>query len=458
MRSLLGERAIVIGGSLAGLMAARVLADHFDHVTVLERDHVEDRPALRKSIPQGSHAHVLLLGGQQAMSRLYPGFVDRLLSLGTVRVHVGREFVVLTPTGKAYSFGGAVREARDLGITFHYQSRGLLEHCVRQCTLESPNVSFEGDCIVRRPIFRDGRVRGVICGRDGDIKPLVGDLVVDAGGRGSRAQGWLRQVGFAPPEETTVGVDFAYSSARFVAPDYAEPAQVFAALGPGPDYPKAAYLVPLEDGVRLLTLGGRFGDYPPTDEAGFLAFAKSLHTPKIHEIVMNAERVSEITHHSYPTAFRRHYERMPTFPDGFLVIGDALCSFNPVYGQGMSSAALQAEALQHVLNERAEGPAPLEGLAPAFFTKAAEVITTPWLLATISDFAYPQTRGVQPPGLEESGRYFAAVEALSADDAKLQALIVEVFSLAKPLSALSEEPLRSRVLAKMQTAPIASVD
>jgi 2-polyprenyl-6-methoxyphenol hydroxylase-like FAD-dependent oxidoreductase len=153
----LGERAIVIGGSLAGLMTARVLADHFDQVTILERDHVEDQPALRKSIPQGSHAHVLLLGGQQVMSRLYPGFLDKLMSLGGgLRVRLGSEFGILTPAGKAYSFGGAVTEARDLGISFYYQSRGLLEHCVRQCTQESANVSFENDCLVQRQSIARG--------------------------------------------------------------------------------------------------------------------------------------------------------------------------------------------------------------------------------------------------------------------------------------------------------------
>jgi 2-polyprenyl-6-methoxyphenol hydroxylase-like FAD-dependent oxidoreductase len=224
-------------------------------------------------------------------------------------------------------------------------------------------------------------------------------------------------------------------------------------VGPAPNFPNEAFLIPIEDGVRLLSLCGRFGDYPPTDEAGFLAFAKSLHTPKIYQIVRRAQRVSEITHHRYPTAVRRHYERMPAFPEGFLVVGDALCSFNPIYGQGMSSAALQAEALQHALNERMERPAPLEGLAHSFFAKAAEVVDTPWLLATISDFAHPRTKGERPPGLEESGRYLAAVEALSADDAELEALVWEVFSLAKPLPKLWEEPLRSRVLAKMRTTP-----
>jgi 2-polyprenyl-6-methoxyphenol hydroxylase-like FAD-dependent oxidoreductase len=145
--------------------------------------------------------------------------------------------------------------------------------------------------------------------------------------------------------------------------------------------------------ASILTLGGRFGDYPPTDDDGFLAFAKSLHTPKLYEIVKDAERVSEFTHHRFPSSLPRHYERLMDFPEGFVVLGDALASFNPVYAQGMSSAALQAEVLQFELKKRTKEATWLEGFAPAFFTRVAEVVSTPWMLAANSDFAYPQTRG-----------------------------------------------------------------
>ena len=450
MSNRLGERAIVVGGSLAGLMAARVLADHFENVTVLERDHIEDRPALRKSVPQASHAHGLLLGGQQVMSRLYPGFGDKLLALGGVRARAGVEFAVLSPVGKAYSFGGAVKEPRDLGVEIYYQSRSLLEYCVRWCTLEAANISFESGSAIQRLIYNDGRIRGVTVIRNGDSNFIAADFVVDAGGRGSHAAHWLSELGFAPPEETRIGVDFAYSSAKFRLPGYTEPERGFSALGPGPNYPKAGFFVVNEGDVWVLTLGGRFGDYPPTDEDGFLAFAKSLHTPKLYEIVKVGERISEITHHRFPSSLRRHYERLTDFPEGFVVLGDAVASFNPVYAQGMSSAALQAEALQFELKKRANETTWLKGFAPAFFTRVAEVVSTPWMLAANSDFAYPQTRGERPPRLNDSDRYLAAVEALSAEDKQVQTLVWEVFNLAKPLSALSEEPLRGRALAQME--------
>ena len=201
----------------------------------------------------------------------------------------------------------------------------------------------------------------------------------------------------------------------------------------------------IEGKVFHLTLGGRFGDYPPVDEAGFLAFTKSLYTQKLYDLIKDAKRIAEITSHRFPTVVRRHYERLETFPEGFLALGDAICSFNPVYGQGMSSAAMQAEALQGLLSERTQGTTGLEGVAGDFFARAAEVISTPWTLAASADFAYPQTKGERPKDLEQGARYFQALEALSVTDVDVQILIAEVLNLARPLADLLTESLRSRV-------------
>jgi 2-polyprenyl-6-methoxyphenol hydroxylase-like FAD-dependent oxidoreductase len=426
MSSRLGERAIVIGGSMAGLMTARVLADHFEQVTVLERDHIEDHPAIHKSIPQGNHLHALLLGGQQVMERLYPGFADRLHAMGAVRVRLGKDNAIYGLTGKAYSLGGSVKEPRDLGIDTLCQSRGLLEHCVRQCTLESPNVSFQDDCTVEKLIDDKARVHGVVYGQDGGSHSLSADLVVDAGGRGSHALRWLKDLGFPTPEETSIGVDFAYASTKYRIPNYSEPEKLLFAVAPGGNYPKAGIMEQIEGGIFHLSLGGRFGDYPPAYEAGFLAFTKSLHTPKLYDLIKDAERVAEITPHRFPN------------------------SFNPIYGQGMSSAALQVEALQKILKERVEGTGRLEGMAPVFFAKAAEVVTAPWTLAANFDFAFPQTKGERPRDFEQGARYFGALQALMAEDQNVQLLVMEVFSLTRPLAALWSESLRGRVMEQVK--------
>ena len=353
MSKLLGERAVVIGGSIAGLMAARVLADHFEQVTILERDHIGDEPAIHKSIPQGNHLHNLLLGGQLVASRLYPDFTNRLQKLGAVRLRMGKDNATILPDGsKAYSLGGSVREPRDLGIDMYCQSRGLLEYCVRQCTKESLNINFRSDCSVQELIYAKGRVAGVIYHYDGGSHSLVSDLVVDAGGRGSHAPRWLKDLGFVPPQETIIGVDFAYTSTKYQISHYSEPERVLSVFPRDPKFPKLGIIEEIEDKMFHVSLGGRFGDFPPSDESGFLAFAKSLQTSKLYDLIKDAERVTHITTHRFPTSLRRRYEQPATFPQGFLVVGDAVASFNPIYAQGMSSAALQAEALQNVLNKR----------------------------------------------------------------------------------------------------------
>jgi 2-polyprenyl-6-methoxyphenol hydroxylase-like FAD-dependent oxidoreductase len=446
MTNHFGQPAVVIGGSLAGLMAARVLADRFDAVTILERDRIEDQPALHQSIPQGHHLHTLLLGGQRVMSSLYPGLIEKLATLGAVRCRAGRDIVFYLPTGKAFSMTGTVREPRDLGFDITCHSRGLLEYCVRHCTLQHPNVTFAGESAVKGLVYKDGRVRGLRYTRSGVPRALSTDFVVDASGRRSLTPRWLTELGFQPPEAATIGVDMAYASTKFRVPEgYNEPERLLVVMGPPPEFPNAGIMEIIEDQTWHVTLAGRFGHYPPDDASGFLAFARALHTPKLYDLINDAERVADITAYRFPTSVRRHYERLTTFPEGLVVLGDAISSFNPVYGQGMSSAALQAEAFQQVLAGREAGRKGLDGLALDFFPQAAEIIETPWNLAAGRDFAYAETQGQRPTDLEESSRYFADVDALTAQDLEVQRLVVEVLNLAKPLSALREEPLRSRV-------------
>jgi 2-polyprenyl-6-methoxyphenol hydroxylase-like FAD-dependent oxidoreductase len=279
---------------------------------------------------------------------------------------------------------------------------------------------------------------------------LAADLVVDAGGRGSRAQRWLAELGFEAPPETTIGVDFAYSSTRYEKPASYHEEPTILVGGRPPTHPSGGGIFEIEHNIWHVSLAGRFGDYPPTDEAGFLAFAQRLPSPRIYELIKDARRIGDITQHRFPTSIQHHYEQMSAFPEGFLVIGDAIGSFNPVYGQGMTSAALQVRALQAVLQDSVAQGRGLEGIASVFFPKAAEVISAPWILAANFDFAFPQTTGQRPPAMEEGARYFVALDALQVEDIEVQRLLTEVFQLMKPLSALWDEPIRNRVLARLQ--------
>lgn len=447
MADHINKHAIVIGGSMAGLMTARVLADHFAQVTVLERDEIEDGPKIHNSIPQGNHYHALLAGGQQVLASLFPGFIAKLRELGGVPYRIGEELAWYIPE-KSYAATTMLSEPEYLGFDAHGQSRGLLEHCVRQFTLSMPHIRTL-HTNVSNLIYENGRVRGVQCEREGVTDNIEADLVVDTAGRNSRVPRWLTDYGFKPPEETTLGVDFAYSSTKLRIPDsYDDPVKLHIFFGPAPRFPNGAIMGEIEDRTWHLSLAGRFGNYPPVAEDEFFAFARSIYHPRLYEIIKGAERVADIRHYRFPNSVQRHYERLTAFPDGLVTLGDAICSFNPVYGQGMSSAALQVKILQGLLAERAAGSQSLDGLALEFFPRAAAAVATPWALAAAQDLAYPQTTGVRPPDMAEQGQYFGRLSQLAGRDVAVRKLMAEVFHLVKPLPVLMAEPLRSRVLAQ----------
>jgi flavin-dependent dehydrogenase len=446
MGKRLGHRAVVVGGSIAGLITARVLSEYFDQVTVLERDEIGDKPVIHKSVPHGNHLHVLLQGGQRVLSSLYPAFAEDLRLHGGTRITFGRDVVWHLPGGKAYTPTGSVRTPFDSGLEIQCASRGLIEFLIRRRTTAIANVRFESRSAVRELICRDARVRGVRCA---DSRVIEAELVVDATGRGHQARRWLDSMGILPPHETAIGLDTAYSTANFRRPDSFPGEPMVFIVGPPPHFTRRGYLITIENGTLMVGLIGRFGDFPPADKAGFLAFAKDLHSELAYQIIKEAVQLSPITHHRVGSSVQRHYERMESLPEGFLVIGDALCTFNPIYAQGMSTAAKQAEILKDILSEYARQFRDVGGIASTFFTKAAEFNSTPWNLSATFDFAFPQTRGTRTPGFKERARYLAALDRLQPEDSEVRRVMAEVFQLLQPLSVLQQEPLRSRVLGRI---------
>lgn len=446
MTKTLGQRAVVAGGSIAGLVIARVLSEYFDQVVVLDQDKIEYRPVVHKSVPQGHHLHALLQGGLRAVSSLYPSFAEDLRKLGATRIAIGRDAVWYLPDGKAYNPSGSVRTPFDSDLEGYCASRGLLEFVIRRRTTATTNIQIEYETAVRQLICRDGRVRGV---RTADARSIEADLVVDATGRGHRARQWLASAGFCAPDETAIGLDTAYSTANFRRPESFVGEPLIFITGPAPHFTRRGYVITIENGTLLVSLIGRFGDFPPTDKEGFLAFAKELHSDLAYRIIRDGEQLTPIAHQRFASSVQRHYERLKPSPEGFLVIGDALCHFNPIFAQGMSAAAMQAVILQEILSDYSEQSREVPGIASSFFTKAAQFNSTPWNLAAGFDFAFPQTRGNRPPGIEERARYFAALDKLASDDLEVRRLMAEVFHLVQPLSILQQEPLRSRVLSRI---------
>ena len=440
--TLIGRQAVVVGAGMAGLLAARALADYFEHVVVLERDTLPPDASHRAGTPQSKHVHALLGGGQRALGDLLPGFEGHLATAGAVPLRVGLDVRIERPGYDPFP-------ERDLGWITYSMSRPLIECTVRQCVGQHANITIRDRCraqhIVAAP---DGAAVVAIRFESigGRSETLPAELVVDASGRGSLTLGLLESVGHPQPEETIIGVDIGYASGVFAIPDDTEPD--WKGVMTFPDAPKSScggLMLALEGNRWMLSLGGRYGEKPPGDWVGFLAHAQKLRTPTIYDAIKRAERLGEVARFGFPASVRRHFERFETFPRGLLPFGDAICRFNPIYGQGMSVAAQEACLLYELLRRQAEEIDPLSGLASAFFTGARELIDTPWAMAAVPDFAFPETQGERPAAFERSLEFGAALNRLAAQDADVHKLMAEVLHLLKPRSALDEPDLVERV-------------
>ena len=443
MAHLIGRQAVIVGAGIAGLTAARVLADRFERVLILERDVLPVEPEDRPSIPQGRHVHGLLRGGQDALEDLLPGFERDLAAGGAVPLSAGLDIRVERP-------GFDPIPQRDLGVNSYAMSRSLLELTVRRLVQAHDTIEIRQGCRVQSVLTRGTAVSGVRF-VDGDRAPetLDAELVIDASGRGTLTLETLTSMGRPLPEATEIGVDLHYATVVYDIPDDAptdwQGLFAFAAVrGAG-----GALLLPLEGKRWIITVGTRHDEKAPADEAGFLAFARRLRQPTLYEAIKHAKLHGGVTRFGFPESTLRHYERLADFPRGLLPIGDAVCRFNPIYGQGMSVAAMEARALRGLLAPRAAETDPLGGLAPAFVAAAAALIETPWAMAAVPDFLHPKTRGERPPNFHQTLRFGLALTRLAARDPDVHRLTVEVAHLLKPRSVYQDPELVQRVMAVM---------
>ncbi|MES2824520.1 MAG: FAD-dependent oxidoreductase [Pseudomonadota bacterium] len=443
---ILGKQAVVIGAGIGGLTAARALADHFAQVTILERDSLPTTAALRSGTPQARHVHGLLTGGLTALSELYPNFEDTLAQAGAVSMRSGMDIRIERPGFDPFP-------ARDLQIRNYAVSRPTLEFAVRQRTLECSNIKLQQQCRVTEIVASaDGTVIEGVGFKDaeGVAQMLPANFVVDASGRGVLTLELLQSIGRIAPKETTIGVDIGYATAIYEIPeDTARDWKGVMTMPLAPQSSRGGLMLPLEGKRWMVSLGGRGADKPPGDEEGFLDYARNLRTPTIYNAICNARRLDDIARYVFPQSIRRHFTEVPALPCGLLPFADAICQFNPIYGQGMSVAAQEAVLLRRLLLQFADAGNSLAALAPTFFAEVETLLETPWAMAAIPDFVFPETVGPRPADLQRNLKFATALVRLAARKPDVHKVMVEVSNLVKPRSVYRRPVLMARVLLEM---------
>jgi len=436
------ECAVVIGGSIAGLAAARVLAKHFEKVVVIERDARPEGPNPRKGAPQGWHGHALLKSGEQAMEQLFPGVVDDLMENGAHKIDFSEDT-------KWFHFGRwKMRYPSDFSIMF--QSRPLVEHVIRKRVEALTNVTFHYGHAAEALITSEDKSHVIgLYAEDAENRSkqlcVSADLVVDASGRGSKVPQWLEKLNYARPEQTVVKIDLSYSSRVFEAPS--APLGDWKALVLNPLLGKsmrAGYVFPLENNQVLITLAGYSGDRSPQTNETFLEYAQGLAMPDVYNVIKALKPLTDVKSYSVPIIHRNHYEKLKHLPAGLVVMGDAFCGFDPVFGQGMSVAVREAVILDQMLTQGSISQS--TRFVRQFYAGIAKALAAPWMLTSSEDFRLPKTEGKRSFILPLLHWYSGRVFLLSASDKEVYSAFRDVMHMLRGPAHLFKPSIIAKVL------------
>ncbi|MEU8328825.1 FAD-dependent monooxygenase [Micromonospora sp. NPDC048839] len=443
--SEIGRRAVVLGGSMAGVLAARVLAESYGEVLVVDRDTLLGVREPRRGAPHTVHAHGLHARGHLNMEELFPGITDELTAEGVPTGDLGE---------MRWFFNARKILPARTGLVSVTAPRPVLEHHVRSRVAALPNVRFLEQHDVLGLVTTDDRQRVVgvrVRPRAADAHPQEwdADLVVDATGRGSRTPAWLAELGYQRPEEDRVKVGLAYTTRHYrLRPEMFDGVQSINPVA-SPAHPRGAFFGQVARDMCILSLTGVLGDHPPTDPQGFLAFVRSLPVPDVYDAVRDAEALDDPVSFTFPASVRRRYERLTRMPDRLLVMGDAVCSFNPVYGQGMSVASIEALTLREHLRL---GRPPRTG---AFMADMSRVIDTPWDISAGGDLDFPGVQGRRTLQVRVGNAYMARVQYAATRDARVTDGFMRVAGLIDPPQALMRPSMVLRVLRHAPLRPAA---
>ncbi len=441
----IGSNALVIGGSLAGLFTARVLADFFDTVTILDHDIFPETPDHRKGVPQSYHAHGLLPTAFPILEQLFPGIMNDLRLNGAATGSNMVPLAIVSPKG-------LLPLPKTPGETISF-SRPLLEWHVRDRVSKLPEVHIITNTEVKRLISTQDRTRVIGIkmhglGQEDHATELYADLVVDASGRYSKAQQWLVELGYEALPVETINSKLRYASRFYAKPEQFPSEWLNLIVNGRPPNNHAGLILSVDHGRWHVTLGGMAGIVPPIDEEGFLQWAGDLPDPSIYEALRVAQPLTPIRGYGTPENHLRHFERMQRWPAGFIVTGDAVCAFNPIYGQGMTVSALDAMTLKGCLQEQQHTRR--ADFEQHFQKQLAKTISPAWLLATTEDLRRPtvKLRGARPnPALHLLHRYLDLVLYSAIVDPDIAQAYFNVLTLASPPPSLVRPHMVVHVMA-----------
>jgi 2-polyprenyl-6-methoxyphenol hydroxylase-like FAD-dependent oxidoreductase len=452
MPSKTKRHAVVLGGSIAGLLATRVLSDHFEQITLIERDCILGNASHHKGVPQARHVHVLLARGLEIVTQLFPDLADELKAQGATELDFGADV-------GWYQLGDYKCQFNS-GMNVLCQSRLLLEAQIRQRVVALINVTIlsEYTMIGLKSTPDRKSITGITFHRNGAAEQnesLDADLVIDAMGRGSHSSQWLEELGYEKPKVSQVTAEIGYTSRIYPRkPDDLGGMKGFI-LSPTPPHEKRGGVVsPIEGDRWMVTLMGYLGEHAPTDERGFLNFAQSLPTSDIYDLISQTQALSSPIPHRFRSSLRCHYEKLSRYAEGYLVLGDALCSFNPIFGQGMSVAAIEAQVLDACLKT---SPEDLTDLPKHFFRKTAQVINAPWQMVTGEDFRYPEVIGKRSLNISALNWYISKVYRATHRDTIVYGAFIQVMHLVRSPQALFHPKILLRVLKASWLSELAAI-
>ena len=440
------DHALVIGGSIAGLMAARVLSRHFSLVTILERDALKEEGQPRKGVPQGNHVHVLLTSGMQALEQYFPGILSEMLADGIDPIAWSEEM--------RWFQHGSWKTRVPCGITFYPQSRVSLEGRIRARVRKLSGIEIRSESSVQGLLYDATQeivtgVRILQAGREFDIPA---DLVVDASGRGSRTLKWLDELGYQAPPKETLAIDLVYVSRVYQKTNKTRDWKGLAAH-PMPDLPRGGILLPIDSERWIVTLFGYGeGEQPSTEPDAFLRFAKELPAPDLYETLLDATSLTEPIKFTYPQEVRQRFDKVARFPAGLLLIGDAMCSVDPVFGQGMTLSCKEALALDGLLESQGSN-LDFANLRKKYFRACQQIIAVPWLITQSEALRFEKTKGDRNAVIRILQWYTGHVFALSAQHVDVYRAFLDVMHLMAGPEALFRPAVLAKVLSRAIFGP-----